>query len=64
MKIGQVVKFRKEILDIAKPNTPIKEVVDLFKNEKMIVTDMDEFDFVKINNKNEFINSIWLEEIQ
>ena len=28
MKIGQVVKFRKEILDIAKPNTPVGNVIN------------------------------------
>ena len=38
MKIGQVVKFRKEILDIAKPNTPVGNVINEFKGEKLIVT--------------------------
>lgn len=63
MKKGQEVKFTKEIIEMAKPNTPIKEIVDLFKDEKMIVADIDEFDFVKINDKDQFINPLWLEEI-
>ena len=61
MKIGQVVKFRKEILDIAKPNTPVGKVVDMFKGETMIISDFDKYGFIKINNKNLLINPLWIE---
>ena len=63
MKIGQVVKFRKEILDIAKPNTPVGNVINKFKGEKLIVTYVDEYGFVKLNDKDELINPIWLAEV-
>ena len=63
MKIGQVVKFRKEILDIAKPNTPVGNVINKFKGEKLIVTYIDEYEFVKLNDKDELINPIWLAEV-
>ena len=63
MKIGQVVKFRKEILDIAKPNTPIGNVINEFKSEKLIVTYVDKYGFVKLNDKDELINPIWLAEV-
>ena len=63
MKLGQVVKFRKEILDIAKPNTPVGKVVDMFKGEKLIVTYADEYGFVKLNDKDELINPVWLAEV-
>ena len=61
MKIGQVVKFRKEILDIAKPNTPVGKVVDMFKGETMIISDFDKYGFIKINNKDLLINPLWIE---
>lgn len=63
MKIGQVVKFRKEILDIAKPNTPIGNVINKFKGEELIVTYADKYGFVKLNDKDELINPVWLGEI-
>ena len=61
MKIGQVVKFRIEILDIAKPNTPIGNTVDMFKGETMIISDFDKYGFIKINNKDLLINPLWIE---
>ena len=63
MKIGQEVKFVKEILKIAEPNTPVGKVVDMFKGEKLIVTYVDEYGFVKLNDKDELINPIWLAEV-
>ena len=63
MKIGQVVKFRKEILDIAKPNTPVVNVINEFKGEKLIVTYIDEYGFAKLNDKDELINPVWLAEV-
>ena len=63
MKIGQVVKFRKEILDIAKPNTPVGNVINEFKDEELIVTYVDKYGFVKLNDKDELINPVWLAEV-
>ena len=63
MKIGQVVNFRKEILDVAKPNTPVGNIVNEFKGEELIVTYVDKYGFVKLNDKDELINPIWLAEV-
>ena len=63
MKIGQVVKFRKEILDIAKLNTPVGDVINEFQDEKLIVTYVDKYGFVKLNDKDELINPVWLAEV-
>ena len=63
MKIGQVVNFRKEILDVAKPNTPVGNVINEFKGEKLIVTYIDEYGFAKLNDKDELINPVWLAEV-
>ena len=60
MKIGQEVKFVKEILNIAKEGTPVGYTVNMFKGEKMIITEIDEYGFVKINNKAISINPVWL----
>ena len=63
MKIGQVVKFRKEILDIAKPNTPVGNVINEFKDEKLIVTYADKYGYDKLKDKYELINPVWLAEV-
>ena len=60
MKIGQEVKFVKEILNIAKEGTLVGDTVNMFKGEKMIITEIDEYGFVKINNKDISINPVWL----
>ena len=60
MKIGQEVKFVKEILNIAKEGTLVGDTVNMFKGEKMIITEIDEYGFVKINNKDTSINPVWL----
>ena len=63
MKLGQVVKFRKDILDIAKPNTPVGNIINEFKGEKLIVTYVDKYGFVRLNGKDELINPVWLVEV-
>ena len=62
MKIGQEVKFVKEILNTAKEGTPVGNVVDMFKGEKMIITDFDKYGFIQINNKDLLINPLWIQE--
>ena len=35
----------------------------MFKGEKLIVTYVDEYGFVKLNDKDELINPVWLAEV-
>ena len=46
-----------------KPNTPVGNVINKFKGEKLIVTYVDEYGFVKLNDKDELINPVWLAEV-
>ena len=50
-KIGQTVKFTDEVLNQFKDNiTPIGQIINKFRKQKMIITNIDEDGFIEINN--------------
>ena len=60
-QIGQKVKFTDEVLNQFKDNiTPIGQIVNKFRKQKMVITNIDEDDFIEINNSFTF-NSDFLE---
>ena len=60
-KIGQTVKFTDEVLNQFKDNiTPIGRIINKFRRQKMIITNIDEYGFIEINNDFTF-NSDFLE---
>ena len=60
-QIGQTVRFTDEVLNQFKDNiTPIGYIVNKFRKQKMVITNIDEDDFIEINNSFTF-NSDFLE---
>ena len=50
-QIGQTVKFTDEVLSQFKDDiTPIGRIVNKFRKQKMIITNIDEDGFIEINN--------------
>ena len=50
-QIGQTVKFTDEVLNQFKDNiTPIGRIINKFRKQKMVITNIDEDGFIEINN--------------
>ena len=60
-QIGQTVRFTDEVLNQFKDNiTSIGQIVNKFRKQKMVITNIDEDGFIEINNDFPF-NSDFLE---
>ena len=63
-QIGQTVKFTDEVLNQFKDNiTPIGRIINKFRKQKMVITNIDEDGFIEINNDFPF-NDNMLEAIK